>query len=272
MAKLLVKSGLTDILLCEDQHRVIKLFHHSVSQERIQREVTNTLLAQNTGIRVPEVYDIIQQGPRTGIVMEYIQGHTITEVLSKTPHKIKYYAHKLALVHANLHKMPSTNFTNQRQFMSTAILQTRQRLGNKANTILHHFESLPDGHAICHNDIHQENVMFTEKGPVILDWAEATIGNPTADIVHSILVQEHPVPAPIFKSSRLYYHIHNKYRRYFARLYMEEYRRIHYISAEDIDAWILPVAATRMFTKSSIEEKDWTENYINIRMHKDLSP
>lgn len=266
MEKLLVKSGLTDILLCENQQQVIKLFHHSIGQERIQREVTNTQIAKRSGIRVPEIYDVIQKGTRTGIVMEYIRGETITDVLSRAPYKIKTYAQKLARAHARLHQETAHNFTNQREFMRAAILQTQQRIGHAATTILNHLESLADGNVICHNDVHQENIVFTEKEPVLLDWAEATVGNPAADVIHSILVQEHPVPAPIFQFSPFYHRLHNKYRRYFARLYKEEYQRITHLTSEEIDTWILPVAATRLFTKSSPEEKDWTEGYINKHM------
>jgi len=267
MEKLLLKNGLTEILL-SDNNRIVKLFDNSVSQERVHREVTNMLNAKSLGVNIPEVFDVIHRGDRTGIEMEYVEGPTISDILSKTPYKIKAYARKLAQVQVQINEISTSNFTEQRAFMRNAIIQTKTRLGEAAEIIIKIFEDLPGGQKLCHNDLHQENIIFSENGPVILDWAEATIGNPVADIVHSMLVQEHPVPAPILKKSKIYYGLHNKYRKYFARLYNQEYRRMTGVSSEEIARWVLPVAVTRLFTKKTIEEKVWTENYIKELMNK----
>ncbi len=215
------------------------------------------------GIPVPAIRDVIWEDGRQGIVMEHIKGSTITNILRRFPHKVKNYAQMFARLQADLHKVPVSGFKSQRKHMESAIRNTKGRLGQDATqTILDVFKGLSDGDRICHNDLHQENIIFAEKGPVILDWQEALRGNPLADVVHALLVQEHPVPAPIFKSSSYYFQLHNKYRKLFAKLYLQEYINITQTTQDEIHAWTLPVAATRLFTKTAVEEKDWTEHFI----------
>lgn len=246
---------------------LIKLFRKEISTRHVEREANNTRMASECGIPVPAIIDVIQLDGRDGIVMEYIKGPTITNILRRSPHKINVYAQILAQLHADLHKVSVTGFQNQRIHMESSIQSTSGRLGeNTSQTILEMLKNLPDGDKICHNDLHQENIIFSENGPVIIDWQEALCGNPIADVVQAILIQEHPVPAPILKTSTHYFHLHNKYRKLFAKLYLKEYMKLTNTMHDEVQAWLLPVAGTRLFTKTSAEEKDWTENFIRKQM------
>ncbi len=242
---------------------LVKLFRKGISSRHVEREAANTIKAKAYGLHVPAIQDIIQLDGREGIVMEYIKGPTITAILRKAPHKIKLYAHKFARLQADLHCISVADFPNQRELMEKMIRGSHGRLGrDTSETILNLFQDLPDSDRLCHNDFHQENVIFSANGPVILDWQEALKGNPIADVVHAVLVQEHPVPAPILKSSSHYFQLHNKYRKLFAKFYLQEYMKLTNTSSDEIRDWLIPVATTRLFTKVSKEEKDWTEKYI----------
>ncbi|SJN54910.1 bifunctional UGMP family protein/serine/threonine protein kinase [Vibrio ruber DSM 16370] len=263
MTRLLLSHGKTELVLSTDARTVVKFFHPTVSRERVEREVAQTRRAKDYGIRVPDIYDVIQQGDRFGVVMEYIQGPTMTDILSKAPYRIHAYARQLARIQAEINAVDVSGFTEQSSLMRTAILQTKARLGEEGSAhIVRLFDQLPQANRLCHNDLHQENLIFTRTGPVVLDWAEATVGHPIADVVHTLLIQKHPVQAPVLQNSSLYHRLHNAYRRYFARIFLNEYLRLSGLDREAIDPWLLPVAATRLFTKIEPEEKDWTEHYI----------
>jgi aminoglycoside phosphotransferase (APT) family kinase protein len=47
---------------------------------------------------------------------------------------------------------------------------------------------MPEGDALCHGDFHPENVLMGKKGPVIIDWIDATCGNPLADVARTSLI------------------------------------------------------------------------------------
>lgn len=259
--KLIAKGKHAEIFMYGAE-QVVKLFHNTVSDNHIKREVSNTEIAIKQGVTVPRIKDVIKLDGCVGIVSEFIKGPTVTNILRREPYKIKIYAHEFAKAQVEMHQLSGSGFSDQRKFMQNAISNSKGRLGEIANTILSQFETLSEGRQLCHNDLHQENIIFSKNGPVILDWQEALSGNPVGDIVHALLVQEHPVPAPIFKTSNHYFRLHNQYRKLFSKLYLQEYIRLTKISREEINEWLLPIAATRLYTKSSLEEKDWTERYI----------
>ncbi|WP_192349038.1 phosphotransferase family protein [Algoriphagus sp. Y33] len=263
----LISAGEQSEIFMYGPDTLVKLFRKEISSRHVQREATNTAAAMAYGLPVPAVKDLIRLEGREGIVMEHIKGPTITAILRKAPHKIKIYAQKFARLQADMHSIPVTDFPNQREFMEKTILSSQGRLGrDTTETILKLFRDLPDSDRLCHNDFHQENIIFSAKGPIILDWQEALRGNPIADVVHAVLVQEHPVPAPILKSSSHYFQLHNKYRKLFARFYLQEYMKLTNTSSGQIRNWLIPVSTSRLFTKVSIEEKDWTEKYIRTNM------
>lgn len=49
-------------------------------------------------------------------------------------------------------------------------------------------ESLPRGAALLHGDLHPGNVLMTQGGPVAIDWFDASIGHPVADVVRSSIL------------------------------------------------------------------------------------
>lgn len=88
------------------------------------------------------------------IIMERIEGFTMGENLRRRPWRLGRYARQLAELHRRLHELPAPPWM--------------RRIG--------------DGKALLHLDLHVENVMISERGPVVLDWANAAVGDPMMDV------------------------------------------------------------------------------------------
>ncbi len=56
------------------------------------------------------------------------------------------------------------------------------------STALAELDQLPDGNALCHFDVHPNNVLMGPDKPVIIDWFDAAAGDPAADIVRSAIL------------------------------------------------------------------------------------
>jgi aminoglycoside phosphotransferase (APT) family kinase protein len=48
--------------------------------------------------------------------------------------------------------------------------------------------SLPDGTALCHGDFQAGNVLLRPSGPVVIDWGNATRGDPAGDFARTLLM------------------------------------------------------------------------------------
>ena len=60
--------------------------------------------------------------------------------------------------------------------------------GDMKRVALNALETLPDGNTLCHGDLNVQNVIFSSKGPVVIDWDNACRGNPLADVARVMLM------------------------------------------------------------------------------------
>jgi aminoglycoside phosphotransferase (APT) family kinase protein len=120
---------------------------------------------------------------------------------------------------------------NLREFAERAKAAALARLGE-----------LPEDDRLCHGDFHPDNIIMSRRGPVIIDWSDATKGNPAADVARTRLLIS--VGAPV--EGRISGWLAKLARKRVLSLYTKLYLARSSISSESIEAWQLPVALTRM--------------------------
>ena len=89
------------------------------------------------------------------LVMERLEGPTMMESVGKPPFPLRRSGHQLADLHRQLHQIPAP--PNIR------------------------VAPLP-GDRLVHRDLHPLNVMMTADGPMVIDWSNASAGDPAFDV------------------------------------------------------------------------------------------
>ena len=103
-------------------------------------------------------------------------------------------------------------------------------------------QKLPDGDRLCHGDFHPDNVMMSPAGAVIIDWIDATSGNPLADLARSQLLLGKGALPPGVMLGWLIQLIRGRY----LRLYLERYSQLNPIDQAQLEAWFPVIAAARL--------------------------
>jgi aminoglycoside phosphotransferase (APT) family kinase protein len=106
--------------------------------------------ARSRGYPVPQVLDVRGDG----LVLERIDGPTMSAVLRKRPWTLPRDASHLARLHEELHRIPAP-------------------------------PQLPEvgrGDRLLHLDLHPENVILSPAGPTVVDWTNAHRGDPAFDV------------------------------------------------------------------------------------------
>jgi aminoglycoside phosphotransferase (APT) family kinase protein len=106
------------------------------------------------GYPVPAVHEVSDDGSE--LVMERIDGMTMVEELASQPWKVSKRGRALAELHLQLHELVAPSW-------------------------------LPPGPCgagdrLIHLDLHPLNVMMSPKGPIVIDWANASRGTPGTDV------------------------------------------------------------------------------------------
>lgn len=259
----LIGKGMTAEVYTWGPDKVLKLFFSKFGDERINYEAEMGYKLHEAGVPSPAVYDVIEVDGRKGIVFQRILGKSLLKNIEAEPWKLYYYTQQLAGLQYKIHKHSASSLPTQKERFAFTIGRSSRILGDRKKRILDYLASLPDGVSVCHGDIHFNNVIVSGNDLVAIDWNSAYQGNPLGDVARTCLMLRSPsVPTGIPESMAMPFQYT---KRLIYSTYVNEYMMLSKVTLEDIDAWVLPVAAAKIKDKVPGEEK-WLLNIINKRL------
>ncbi len=185
----LIGTGRTAEIYAWGEGRVLKLYHPWVPEHWVTNEQRGTAAASEAGLPAPAIFGVEVVEGRRGIVLERIEGPSLLGILREKPWRVAWVAHELAEVQAAMHATRAVpkGVPTIRQHLRHGIAGCGlpADLQRRAEDLL---ERLPDGEALCHFDLHPDNVLLTRRGPVVIDWMAAAVGHPLADVARSLLL------------------------------------------------------------------------------------
>ena len=247
----LIATGRTAEVYAWDKDQVIKLFHNWVSEQGIKHEFDAARKWHDAGVNAPKAYKLIGEYGRLGIVFERIDGSTMLSMMISYPTQLADYAKILAELHLSIHKVETTEKPSYIDSIKYCINASTVFSQEIKNTALEQLERLEEGNSICHADFHPDNVIMSKKGPFVIDWANACVGNPMADVTRTKLMlmmgeppEQEKLP-PDFATMR----------DEFLKSYLDKYFENQTEELLNPDEWMLPVAVARS-CENIEEEKD----------------
>ena len=154
------------------------------------------------------------------------------------PDSVVQLARIFAQVHAEIHACSNIpELPSQRQFHQTVIRRTAVLPLDLKEATLKALDEMPAGDRLCHGDFHPYNVLMSPRGPVVIDWNNAHIGNPLEDVAMSTLILAGvSLSEPSLRSSI----------DRFTKAYLERYFQLRPDDQQQLVAWQPIVAAVRL--------------------------
>ena len=234
-----IGSGHKSEVFVRGDGSILKLFvPEFVALAPVEVEISRAL--ERAGVAAPRVRELVTVDGRPGIVFDELRaGMTLSHAVRSRPWTILRAARELAAVHAAVHRRESQELPPLRERLEREIRGAGAVTQAVREAALHALASLPDGNAVCHNDIHMLNVIVDGKGCMLIDWVLATRGRPLADVAAAILQLrfgergKNPLAHAALEFGRAA----------FWRAYRREYLRGRPPgAAEELARWELPVA------------------------------
>jgi len=190
--KPMFQTGMADIYAW-GEGQLLKVFHDWVPAYGVEHIVRMDRLVYEAGLPVPEVGEIIEVNGRPGVIYEHIEGGNMGDHLMGSPEiepeTILQLAYTFARVHADIHDWSNVPpFASQQRQLEKVISEVDTLPRDLKAATLEALHEIPDGDRLCHGDFHPYNVMMSPQRPVIIDWNNASIGNPVADVAISALI------------------------------------------------------------------------------------
>lgn len=223
----------------------VKVFNADYSKADILNEALNQARVEETDLNIPKIKAIEVVNGKWAMVMDYIEGKTLSTLMKENPDKLDEYLEFFVDLQITVlsKKVPMLNKLKDKMNarISAADLNATTRYD------LHmRLDSLPKHLRLCHGDFHPSNIIITADGtPYIIDWSHATQGNSSADV------------------ARTYLEFYLEGKDELAEKYLNLYCLKTDTAKQYVQKWIPIVAASRL-TKAKKEEENFLRRWIDV--------
>lgn len=225
--------------------KVLRLIRNGESRSWMERGVAAMQAAQARGAPVPRVDEVVVVDGRPGVVMERVDGPDLIAAMGSQPWRVQRAARDLGRVHARLHEIPGPpELLSLHNHARDRIEHAAPLPAESARFALDALHELPDGDRLLHGDYHPGNVLIGPKGPVVIDWTNATRGDPAADVARTrLMIRLGDLPPG---TPALIRQLNRFGRRYFGWAYLRSYRAARPVDLAVLDRWEIVRAADRV--------------------------
>lgn len=235
----------TNKTIYREGDKAIKVFDEDYSKTDVLNEALNQARAEETGLNVPKVLEVMKTEGKWAIVSEFIEGKTLEQLITENPDKKDEYLEAFVNLQMEVHSKEAPLLNKLKDKMNRKISET----GLDATTRyeLHtRLESMPKHKKVCHGDFYPSNIIMTKDNvPYILDWAHVTQGNASADVARAYLL----------------FWLHGEIDM--AEKYLNLFCKKSDTAKQYIQKWI-PIVAASQLVKGKAEEREFLYNWINV--------
>lgn len=249
-----IGEGSTAKVIVLDERTVVKQFFDRVSPSSIENEYLKSKAVMHSGLPVPAVLMKVIHNAQPALLYERINGSPLTQKLSKQPWTAFHLINQMANLQVLMHDKEISGLPQQVDIMQQKITLVNELSEAEKCLIAERLSKLSTGNSLCHGDFHPDNILLDDRGPVIIDWTDASRGNRLADLARTLVILQYgglPSGMKPFKRKAVLY-----VRNLLAGKYLKSYRRSFHFSLDSLEEWILPIAAARLSENLSDQEKE----------------
>lgn len=172
-----------------DGDKVIKVFDEHYSKADILNEALNQARVEETGLNIPKLLEVTKVGGKWAIVMDYIKGKTLAQLMQENPDKLDEYLNLFVDLQMEIHSKRAPLLNKLKDKMNRKISQAD--LSATIRYDLHtRLEAMPKHNKVCHGDYNPSNIIISDVDgkPYVIDWSHATQGNASADVARTFLL------------------------------------------------------------------------------------
>lgn len=228
-----------------DGDKLVKEFDETFTKAEVLNEALNTARVEETGLKIPKLLNVSKTDNGWAITSEYIEGRTLSELMSENPEKEDEYLEKFVELQLEIHSKKAPHLNKIKDKMHAKISASsydatlRYDLHNRLEGMKKHTK-------VLHGDFCPSNIVVTPDGDYyVIDWAHATQGNASAD------------------AARTYLTFTLQGNKALADKYLELFCKKADIAKQLIWQW-MPIVACSESVKNIPSEKELLDSWVNV--------
>lgn len=191
MAQLLgevVARGSRSSVHAYDAGVVVKVPHLDTPTEWILYEAEYTQAVRAVGAPAPRLLGIEEIAGRPASVWERLEGVSMWQHVAADPQRSEEMGRLMADAQLALFELvPPVTLPRQIDRLVSKIRSAAQDVDPSVAGALTMLPEPAGPARLCHGDLHPSNVILTGAGPMLVDWFDASRGDPIADVARSSL-------------------------------------------------------------------------------------
>ncbi len=240
----LVAVGRTSDVYEYGSDTVIKVPRRGVPSLWAEIEAELTIIVHEFGLPAPAVMDVVEVNGNSCGVYQRIRGERMWERMVEQPSQAEALVGELVTIQRLIHSAGLPEGIPDLLARLTSKLAGCEELSqtdrDEAQTLA---ATLPGGAAILHGDLHPGNVLLGADGPIAIDWFDASIGHPLADVVRtSLLIRPGFAPADQMHLPGANQHLLQTIHQY----YIEQWSDLLGSARADLRRWEAAIGAARL--------------------------
>ena len=179
--------------------RVIKMFKASYPTEKVTTEYYNAMAVNNLPFKKPKVLELKKTEFGYGIIYEKLSGENMMDYIERTG-DLKGAAIMMAELQKSINKCTfdpdSTGaLETVHSILRKNMVESKNAESDATKEMIRFLGTMKDGNALCHGNLHPDNVLIAEDGAYAMSAMGYGIGMPLYDVAKTFfLIAYTPLP------------------------------------------------------------------------------
>ncbi|MCM3736994.1 aminoglycoside phosphotransferase family protein [Bacillus cytotoxicus] len=176
------------IYLCDD--KIVKVFNKHFPNTESLYEAKKQEYAYSCGLHVPKVLEVREIKGRQAVIMEYVEGKTVGDLLMNNMELAEHYINICVNVQKEVHAVvvDSTLLESMSEKLHRQI-ESVHNLGEiQKDKLVRKLDSMVFEPRLCHGDFHPFNLIMSNDNVNIIDWVDSSSGDIRADVYRTYLL------------------------------------------------------------------------------------
>lgn len=185
----LIAVGRTSEVYRYGNDAVAKVLGPHVPDHWAAVEASLTEAVRSIGVPAPGVLDVTAIDGRPTIVFELVDGPTMWQLMVDDPAEVPSLVRQFAEIQRSIHGAGLPEMLPSGVDRMCAKINAVDMVSDVDRAVaIDIVRQLPRGAALLHGDLHPGNILVGPDGLMVIDWFDASIGHPAADVVRSSLL------------------------------------------------------------------------------------
>lgn len=227
------------------ENKIVKVFNDFLPDTESSYEANKQKFAHSCGLSVPKIFDVTTIDGKQAIIMEFVKGKTIGDILSENMEQAEYYMNISIDIQQKIHMIVADSLEPMSLKLSRQIESAQQLDKRHKSALLQKMDTITYKKRLCHGDFHMFNLILSDNNQVtIIDWVDSSAGDLRADVYRTYLLYE-------------------QFSIELADMYLRLYCQKSGLSKDDIFQWAPIIAGARLSENVSSEKNERLIKIVN---------